>query len=128
MKNKKTRKEDNITRNFIQSLEEEIGYPSIASNHPIPIVGLAGPEMPSQVPQSFQGKIEIHDAVDTLFYHFDINQILDAIAQHLIVKSQGAGDSKTTKLMGDKQQITDLDNMLDIASQLKKMVGQVNNT
>jgi hypothetical protein len=113
---KKQESLNDIFRNFNRAVKEELGYPSIASNHPIDVTGL-GP-VQSEVPPSFQGKLEIGDAVETLFHHFSISQILDTIVNHLVVKAQGAGETGGTEP-------EEIQNMLDSVSDLKKVADKL---
>lgn len=117
---KKNKLEEQIIRKFMQMLNCEIGYPSIASSHPVPVVGLGHPET-AQVPDSFKGKIDLHDAVDTLFYQFSISQILDAIVSHLMTQVQGAGDNEFDMGLSLKRDPQEVQHTLDSISDLKNI-------
>jgi hypothetical protein len=120
MKSKSKALED-IIREFNRTIKEEMGYPSIASSHPIPVVGLGHPEEP-QVPDSFKGKLDLHDAVDTLFYQFSISQVLDAIIDHLMTTAQGAGDEKGDMAISTSKTDPEvIQNMLDSIGDLKRV-------
>lgn len=108
---KNSNKLDDIIRNFTRTIHEEIGYPNVSSQ-PVAITGL-GQVDKSETPPAFQGKLELQDAVDALFYHFSVLQIVDAMASHIQTKAEGLED------------MDERENMIEIVATLKQLTTKV---
>ena len=65
-------------------------------------------------PKDFQGKLDLYDGVDKLFYHFSVPSIIEAMAEHI-----------KTKAMAVKNDMEEHEELLNIAGELKSMVNRM---